>query len=503
MTVRVRFAPSPTGYLHIGGARTALYNWMFARKNGGQFILRIEDTDQKRAVKGAVQALMDALRWLGLDWDEGPGVGGPFGPYIQSERAALYREWAGWLLDRDHAYKCYCTADELKARRVAQKAARSDQGYDRRCRYLTAEERAARDREGLPFTIRFKAPTEGATVIHDVIRGDIVVPNAQIADAVLLKSDGLPTYHLANVVDDHFMQISHILRADEWINSAPLHINLYAAFGWENPVYAHLPLVLNPSGRGKLSKRAQAFDDHGHQVLVKVEEFRDAGYLPQAVDNFLANVGWSFGDEREKFPIEEAIPRFRLEDINPAPTRLPYDKLDWLNGQWIQDMSPEDLAHAVRPFLALQGHEVDEAALLALAPSLRVRLKKLTDAADFLKFLWDDEGTAILNADRLAHNKMPGDAALRGLQAARDLIATARPFDVETVAAGLTAVGEAHTTNGKAGPFLGILRLAITRQDVSPPVFESAVALGRERALARLDKAIALLKEQDFFEYHE
>lgn len=494
--VRTRFAPSPTGYLHIGGARTALYNWMFAREHGGQFILRIEDTDQKRAVKGAVQALMDALRWMGLDWDEGPEVGGPHGPYIQSERAALYRRWADRLLADGHAYKCFCTADELKARRAAQKAARGDQGYDRRCRHLSPDEVAARERDGLPFAVRFKAPIEGVTVIPDVIRGDITVPNAQIADAVLLKSDGLPTYHLANVVDDHFMEISHILRADEWISSAPLHINLYAAFGWPHPVYAHLPLVLNPSGRGKLSKRTQAFDDGGREVLIKVEEFRDAGYLPQALNNFLANVGWAFGDDREKFPIEEAIPRFRLEDINPAPTRLPYDKLDWLNGQWIQDMEPLELARAVKPFLERQGHEVGAEALLAVAPSLRVRLKRLTDAAGFLKFLWEDGDAAPLTAGRLANNKLPGDAVRRGLQAARDYIAGAQPFDAETLGAGLTAIGEAHTTNGKAGPFLGVLRLAVTRQDVSPPVFESIVALGRERALARLDAAIALLAGQ-------
>jgi len=496
MTIRTRFAPSPTGYLHIGGARTALYNWMFAREHGGQFILRIEDTDQKRAVKGAVQALMDALRWMGLDWDEGPEVGGPHGPYIQSERAALYRRWADRLLADGHAYKCFCTADELKARRAAQKAARGDQGYDRRCRHLSPDEVAARERDGLPFAVRFKAPIEGVTVIPDVIRGDITVPNVQIADAVLLKSDGLPTYHLANVVDDHFMEISHILRADEWISSAPLHINLYAAFGWPHPVYAHLPLVLNPSGRGKLSKRTQAFDDGGREVLIKVEEFRDAGYLPQALNNFLANVGWAFGDDREKFPIEEAIPRFRLEDINPAPTRLPYDKLDWLNGQWIQDMEPLELARAVKPFLERQGHEVGAEALLAVAPSLRVRLKRLTDAAGFLKFLWEDGDAAPLTAGRLANNKLPGDAVRRGLQAARDYIAGAQPFDAETLGAGLTAIGEAHTTNGKAGPFLGVLRLAVTRQDVSPPVFESIVALGRERALARLDAAIALLAGQ-------
>ena len=497
MMVRVRFAPSPTGYLHIGGARTALYNWMFARRHGGQFILRIEDTDQKRTVKGAIEAIMDGLRWLGLDWDEGPDVGGPYGPYIQSQRAALYREWADWLLANGYAYKCFCTADELKARRAAAKAARGDQSYDRRCRMLSAADVAAREADGLPHVVRFKAPTEGATVIPDVIRGDITVPNSQIADAVLLKSDGLPTYHLANVVDDHFMAISHILRADEWISSAPLHLALYAALGWEHPIYAHLPLVLNPSGKGKLSKRAQAFDDQGRQVLVKVEEFRDAGYLPQALNNFLANVGWSFGDDREIFPIEEAIPRFAIEDINPAPTRLPYDKLDWLTGQWIQMMEPLELARAVRPVLARQGHEVGAEALLAVAPALKVRLKKLTDAEAFLRFLWDDEdgGFAAPAADRLVSAKLPADAARRGLQAARDLIAAAQPLDVETLSAGLTAIGESVTANGKAGPFLGALRLAITGQDVSPPVYESIVALGRGRALARLDSVIAEIEE--------
>jgi glutamyl-tRNA synthetase len=298
-------------------------------------------------------------------------------------------------------------------------------------------------------------------------------------------------------VDDHFMAISHILRADEWISSAPLHLNLYAAFGWPHPVYAHLPLVLNPSGKGKLSKRAQAFDDQGRQVLVKVEEFQNAGYLPQALNNFLANVGWSFGDDREIFPIEEALPRFAIEDINPAPTRLPYDKLDWLTGQWIQMMEPLELARAVRPVLERQGHEVSPEALLAVAPALKVRLKKLTDAEGFLRFLWDDEngGFAAPAADRLVSAKLPADAARRGLQAARDLIAAAQPLDVAALSAGLTPIGESVTTNGKAGPFLGMLRLAITGQDVSPPVYESIVALGRDRALARLDAVIAMLEE--------
>jgi glutamyl-tRNA synthetase len=473
-----------------------LFNWMFARKHGGRFILRIEDTDQKRSVKGAVQAIMDALRWMGLDWDEGPDVGGSYGPYIQSQRAALYREWSDWLLAHGHAYKCFCTADELKARRASAAAARGEQGYDRRCRTLTPDEIAAREAQGMPYAVRFKAPLEGETIIPDVIRGDITVPNSQIADAVLMKSDGLPTYHLANVVDDHFMAISHILRADEWISSAPLHLNLYAAFGWEHPVYAHLPLVLNPSGRGKLSKRAQAFDDHGREVLVKVEEFRDAGYLPQALNNFLANVGWAYGENREIFPIEEAIPRFRLEDVSPAPTRLPYDKLDWLNGQWIQDMEPLNLARAVKPFLDRQGHEVSAEALLAVMPALRVRLKRLTDAEEFLRFLWEDEPATPLSAERLTHAKLPREAARQAYAAARDCLAAAQPFDTATVSAALTAIGEGYTLNGRAGPFLGVLRLGITGQDVSPPVFESVVALGRARALARLDRIIAILEKE-------
>ncbi len=356
MTVRVRFAPSPTGFLHIGGARTALFNWMFARKHGGRFLLRIEDTDQKRFVPGATEVIIDALRWLGLDWDEGPDIGGPYGPYIQTQRAPLYQQWGSWLIEHDHAYTCFCTPEELAHMRKEQMAKKSPfVGYDGRCRRLSPEHVAENEHAGRGYVIRFKMPRQGTTVIPDTIRGAITYNNSQIADAVLLKSDGLPTYHLANVVDDHFMDITHILRADEWISTSPLHINLYKAFDWQHPVYAHLPLILNPSGKGKLSKRNQRFDDEGQEVLVRVEEFREAGFLPEAVLNFLANVGWGFGDDREKFTLEEALPRLELKAINPAPSRLPYTKLDWLNGQYIQHMEPVDLAKAVTPFLDAAG----------------------------------------------------------------------------------------------------------------------------------------------------
>lgn len=499
MTVRVRFAPSPTGYLHIGGARTALFNWMFARKHGGQFILRIEDTDQKREVPGALQAIIRDLHWLGLDWDEGPDVGGPHGPYIQSERAELYQRWGQWLIDEGYAYRCYCTPQELEARRQAAQQAREPwMGYDRRCRKLTAAEREAFEAEGRTSSvIRFKAPLSGETVVTDAIRGEIRFNNEQITDAVLLKSDGLPTYHLANVVDDHDMRITHILRADEWISTAPLHVNLYAAFGWQLPVYAHLPLVMDPSGKGKLSKRTQAFTDDGRQVLVKVEEFREAGFLPEALRNFLANVGWSFGDDREKFSMEEALPRFRLEDINPAPSRLPYSKLEWLNGQYVQEMEPLALARAVQPFLEQQGYEVNVEALVSLMPAMSVRLKQLTDAGDFLRFLFvDDDELPALSPSDLTHKKLPPAAALAAFSAARDFVRDAASYDLQNIEQQMVEIGETYTENGKAGPFLGRMRLAVTRQQVSPPLFESMLALGRERTLQRLQACVELLQEE-------
>lgn len=493
MTVRVRFAPSPTGYLHIGSARTALFNWMYARKHNGRFILRIEDTDQKRSVPGAIEAIMDTLRWLGLDWDEGPDIGGNFGPYIQTERAELYRHWTQWLLDNDKAYKCFCSSEELSEMRREQLAAKRPLGYDGRCRRLNSEQVAAREDAGDRATIRFKMPLDGVTVIHDVIRGSISYNNEQIIDSVLLKSDGLPTYHLANVIDDHFMEITHIMRADEWINTAPLHINLYQAFGWEPPVYAHLSLVMNPSGKGKLSKRTQAFQESGEEIFVQVEEFRKAGFLPEALNNFLSNVGWSFGEDREIFSMEEALPRFKLEDINPAPSRLPYAKLNWINGQYIQNMAPEALAEAIKPFLAEAGLDVTDEVLLLVMPAMLTRLKRFPDAIPFLEFLIDSkDGELAITSDDLIQKKLPAAAALRGLQEAKTFLSQLEMFDLDHISQGLMKIGETVSENGKAGPFLGKMRLAVTQKQVSPPLFESILALGRERTIARLDQSIAL-----------
>jgi len=496
MKIRTRFAPSPTGYLHIGTARSALFTWMYARRHGGSFILRIEDTDLKRTREGALEDFKASLGWLGIDWDEGPDVGGDYGPYIQTERAPLYQEWAQWLLDHDYAYRCFCTAEDLAERREeVQKQKLSWLGYDRRCRSLAVMEVEDRVSRGEAFAIRYKMPQAGSTVVPDLLRGEIVFENSQVADYVLLKSNGLPTYHLAHVVDDHFMEISHVTRGVEWMSTAPLHINLFKAFGWQAPIYVHLPLILSPSGKGKLSKRTQAFTDSGHQVLVRVEEFRDAGYLPEAVVNFLANVGWSFGDDREKFTIEEAIARFDLADLNPAETKLPYDKLDWLNGQYIQELDPHELSQAIAPFLEVAGFEVELPALEYLAPSLSMRLKKLTDVIPLLQFLYSDEMPALTSED-LTDKNLDLVAARIAYRQATEFILDLSPYDMEGIAAGLIEIGEANTSNGKAGPFLGRMRLAITGQPVSPPLFESMLALGRERVIKRLEKTLVILGDE-------
>ena len=310
MTVRTRFAPSPTGMLHIGGVRTALFCWLYARRHGGTFILRIEDTDRTRYVPDSLQDIIDSLHWLGLDYDEGPEVGGPDGPYFQSQRLALYHEWSDWLIGAGHAYRCYCSEARLDALRRDQAARRDEAlGYDRHCRFLSAEARAELEASGAPSVVRFAMPMEGQTHFVDVLRKLKPWENSQVRDPILIKSDGFPTYHFANVIDDHFMGITHILRGDEWISSVPLHVNLYRAFGWEMPVYAHVPLILDPSGSGKLSKRKKR---EGGEYPIFVHEFRQAGYLPESMVNFLALVGWSYDAEHEFFGRDELIRLFDL-----------------------------------------------------------------------------------------------------------------------------------------------------------------------------------------------
>jgi glutamyl-tRNA synthetase len=491
LPVRVRFAPSPTGPFHIGSARTALFNWLFARHHGGTFILRIEDTDRKRFDPDAMPLLLEGLRWLGLEWDEGPEVGGEYGPYFQSERSALYQEWAEWLIERDLAYRCYCTEERLAEVRERQKAAKQDPGYDRHCRTLAPEERAGLHAgRGGEHVVRFKMPLDGTTTVHDILRGDITFDNRQLQDLVLLKSDGLPTYHLANVVDDHFMAISHILRAEEWISSAPVHKNLYAAFGWEMPQIAHLPVILNPSGKGKLSKRSAGFTEGGRKVPVLLHEFQEAGYVPEAIVNFLTNVGWSFGDDREVFTVQETIARFDLERVNPAGSVFPVEKLDWLNGVYLRDMAPDRLAALLQPVFERAGYRVDLDRLIQVVPLIQVRIKTLNDALDMAGFLFTEQFVPA-PPEQIVPKKMDAAATRGALERALEVLEGLPDWRAETQEAAMRALVE--ELGLKAGQLFGALRVATTAQAVSPPLFESMGVLGRETSLARIRMAIDTL----------
>jgi glutamyl-tRNA synthetase len=486
--VRVRFAPSPTGAIHIGGVRTALFNWLFARHHGGAFILRIEDTDRKRYTPGSVELITEGLRWLGLDWDEGPEVGGEYGPYIQSQRTERYQQWAQWLVDQGKAYRCYCTSERLAAVRAQQMANKQPVGYDRRCRYLTDAERDALHAEtGGEYVIRFAMPLDGETTVPDLIRGDITFENAQLQDLVLLKSDGYPTYHLANVVDDHFMQISHILRADEWISTAPIHKNLYDAFGWEKPQIAHLPVILNPSGKGKLSKRSAGFSHVGVTVPVLLHEFREGGYLPEAIVNFLTNIGWSFGEDREVFTVAETIERFDLARVNPAGGAFPIEKLDWLNGVYIREMDDTKLAQLLKPELEKAGYEVNQDTLLKAMPLIKERIKKLPDVVEVAGFFFADDFTPPA-PDDLIQKKMDAESTKAALEAALATIETLPEYNAESLETALRAL--IADMGLKAGQLLGSLREATTALRNSPPIFATMDILGREKCVARIKLAI-------------
>ncbi len=348
--VRVRFAPSPTGYLHVGGLRTALYNFLFARHNNGKMVLRIEDTDRTRYVEGAVENLIRTLKWTGITYDEGPDIGGPYGPYVQSERLDLYREHAQKLIEMGHAYYCFCTPERLEKMRAEQIARKEPPRYDGTCRRLSPEEVAEKLQSGIPHVVRLKMPQEGETTFQDIIRGEVTFQNALIDDQILLKSDRYPTYHLANVVDDHYMKITHVIRGEEWLPSVPKHIQIYRAFGWDVPQMAHLPLLLNPD-RTKLSKR---------QGDVAVEDYIAKGYLPEALINFVALLGWNPGTEEEFFTLEELIEKFTLERVNKAGAVFDIQKLNWMNGVYIRKLPEDRLIEFLTPFLEKAGYDVSD-----------------------------------------------------------------------------------------------------------------------------------------------
>jgi glutamyl-tRNA synthetase len=486
--VRTRFAPSPTGRMHLGSARSALYPFLLARQTGGTFILRIEDTDQNRFVPGAEQELIDGLHWLGIHYDEGPDIGGPFGPYRQTERRDLYHEAAWKLVEDGHAYPCFCPADRLAQVRQKQMAARQNPRYDGLCRRLDPGESRRRAASGEKHVIRFKMPKEGSITTTDLLRGTIVTENSALDDSVLLKSDGLPTYHLAAMVDDHAMQISHVIRGSEWLPSMPLHVHIIQAFGWEQPVFAHLSVFLKPSGKGKMSKReaSEALKD-GYSIFIS--EMKDLGYIPEGVLNWIALMGWGVSGD-DVLSLDEMVSRFDLGHVTPSPAAINFNKLDHFNASHIRRLTTEDLARRIKPYFASAGLVVDDALLLRITPLIRERLVTLDDCLPFAAWYFKEE-IIPKGEDLVARNLTPA----RSLELARkthELLASLGELRVELAETPMRALVEREGLS--ANQVFGILRVAVTGQMVSPPLFESMEIVGKEKVLQRLNRAIEILE---------
>jgi glutamyl-tRNA synthetase len=482
--VRVRFAPSPTGQFHLGGGRTALYDFLHARQNNGQFILRIEDTDRKRFDPQAEQEMIDALHWLGITWDEGPDVGGPYGPYRQSERTEIYRTHIEELIQSSHAYYCFCSPERLSEIRQEQQKRKEPPRYDRLCRQLTTQDAKARVDSGESHVVRFKTPEQGTTTAVDLLRGEINVENATMDDYILLKSDGLPVYHLAALVDDHLMDITHVFRGSEWLPTFPLHVMIYEAFGWEQPVWVHLSVFLNPSGKGKMSKRQAGVKG------IYISELRDEGYLPEGLVNWIALMGWSYDDHTEFFTMQDLIEKFNLEKLNPSPAAVNYGKLDHFNGLHIRAMPVGELAERIRPYFEAQGYKVEETLLQAITPLIQQRIRTLDEAVPMAGFYFQDEVKP--DANELIAKKLDAAQSADAAKAALDLIESISVFEVELLEEKLRAL--ADSLELKAGQLFGILRVAVTGQRVSPPLIESMVVIGKEVVLARIQQAIILLE---------
>lgn len=478
--IRVRFAPSPTGMPHVGNLRTALFDWLWARHTGGTFILRVEDTDQKREVENGLELILESLRFLGLDWDEGPDIGGPFGPYRQSDRLGIYREHAQQLLDQGAAYYCYCTPARLEQMRKEQLARGESTRYDYHCRYLSAEECAAHERAGDAKVVRLAVPREGTTTLHDFIHGDLTIANKDVDDQVLMKSDGFPTYHLAVVVDDHLMQISHVMRGDDWIPSFPKHVLLYKAFDWEVPPHGHVPNVLGPDKK-KLSKR------HGATSVI---QFRDDGYLSDAMFNFLARIGWSLDDKSELFTRDRLIHEFDLSKIEHAPAVFDHTKLDWMNGYYIRQLADEELAQHLLPFLTRAGIVTDLGVARQIAPLVKERIKKLSEVVALTDFLFTEDPE--YDPKLLVGQKMDTAAALAVLNAAQQVLEKHSSLDKEVVEVDLRSAAERLQI--KNNQFFGTLRVALTGRTVSPPLMGCIWILGREKTMRRIERAQLMLE---------
>jgi glutamyl-tRNA synthetase len=474
MTVRTRVAPSPTGDPHVGTAYVALMNILFAKKHGGQFLMRIEDTDRARSTPESERTILEALRWLGLDWDEGPDIGGPCGPYRQSDRSDIYRAHTQRLLDDGHAFKCFCTTDRLDRMRMEQKLRGERQRYDGFCMHLSAADVAAKEAAGVPHVVRMKVPREGSVIIDDLRRGAIDIGWETVDMQVLMKSDGLPTYHLANVVDDHLMGITHVLRGEEWISSAPKHVLLYRYFGWEMPKLMHLPLLRN-ADRSKLSKRKNP---------TSILFYRAMGYLPPAMLNFLGLFALSSADGEEMATLDELVERFDLQNISLGGPVFDTAKLDWLNGRWIRERLDDGaFARAVQDWALNPDH------LSKIAPLARTRIERLSDLGPLTSFFFT--GRLDLPAERLLDGKVPADVLRLAFQLALWRFDALVAFDKASVEGVLR--GLAEPTGAKFKDLVRHFYIAVTGNAASVPLFDAMALLGRDLVRERLRQALATL----------
>ncbi|MCH8837535.1 MAG: glutamate--tRNA ligase [Candidatus Marinimicrobia bacterium] len=470
MTTRVRFAPSPTGYLHVGGLRTALYNWLFARKHGGVFILRIEDTDQSRQVEGAVDSLLSMLDWAGLKIDEGPGLGGDYGPYVQSERLEIYQQHAEQLLAGGQAYYCFCSTERLEQLRERQKKMGINVRYDRHCRTISSDE-AEKRAAGEPHVVRLAIPEAGRITFKDIIRKKVAFEWQTVDDQVLIKGDGFPTYHLANVVDDHLMEITHVIRGEEWLPSMPKHLYLYQSFGWEPPTFAHLPLLLNPD-RSKLSKR------QGH---VAVEDYRDQGYLPEAMVNFVALLGWHEQGNREVFTLAELIEAFEIGRVQKGGAIFNTEKLDWINGQHIRALPAEQFRAAIAPHLDNAWDVTD-----SMAAAIQTKVNLLSDARDQLAFFFQDP--VVYDPDAKA---ALSDAMSRGiLSTLLTNLDSAKNFSGKGFLDMVKSIGEEFSLKGRE--LWHPIRAAITGRLAGPDIVTIVDEFGLEKCRHRVRAALDL-----------
>lgn len=483
--VRVRFAPSPTGYLHLGGARTALYNFLFARQTGGQMLLRIEDTDRKRFRPDAQEKLMGSLKWLGIDWDEGPDTGGAFAPYVQSERAERHREHAQQLVSAGKAYLCFCNANRL------QELQSSYRSYDRHCRGLAPSDARHRAQSGEAHVVRFRSPKEGSTTVRDLLRGEITVRNKHLEDFVLLKSDGFPVYHLAAMADDYAMGITHVIRGEEWLPSLPKHALIMRASGWTEPIWCHLSVLKKPDGKGKMSKRdsQQHSKTGGHSIFI--HELRELGFLPDAVVNWMALMGWSFDDQREDFTLSELQQTFTLERLNPSPAAVDFSKLDYFQGKRMRQLSTAEVAAGIKPHLVTAGLQPDDTTLLKIVPLIQERIVTFEEAQQWAGFFFRQD-VSLQPTDLVAKNLNPTET-LAALLQARAILAALPSFDREPAEKALRAL--ADDLGLKLGQLLGPVRVAVSGQSVSPPLFETLEILGRQVTLQRMRNAAKLLED--------